>query len=126
MPPYHDMIEEDNYSSDADSTCAVYGRKPTKRGGAPRRRRCVQFAEYNNSVYIYEGVSEEDYSLVWYSAEEERAFLLEDRERMCVNKAKENRNDTANTAVLLGSLLFHGVLLRAVIIGRIISCKAQI
>ena len=90
--------------------------------------RVVRFAEEQNVVHVYPGVSRQDYDRVWYTQEEEDAFLQNTLILSCNpfrctegDIAVEEGSQVMSTALLLGSLVMQGVVLRAVLLGHEIT-----
>jgi hypothetical protein len=162
MPPLRLIVEEtyfDDEEEDIDSLSistrddSVISRTKKERGESatttspdgyfPNRqphpqRRTVRFETYS-VVYLYEGVTKEERSLVWYSREEEAAFMTQElvlhsrknssgggedgagvitHKRQGAPKPADIEISVFDQACLLGSMVVHGILLRAMLIGH--------
>ena len=139
-----DNDENDDYP-DADSTYTAYREEDDLNVKAAVR--AVRFSEEHNTVHVYPGASTSDYHCLWYSQEEEDAFLMdgassssstttawkaarhgESRKALAARRPRRRNDDndididdsseTLSTALLLGKLVVHGVVLRAVLLGH--------
>ena len=83
------------------------------------QRRSVRFAMHQNQIHAYPGVPDDCTHLVWYTAEEEAAFL----QRATLVRQAKAEPKVLSHALLLGSLMIHGAILRAVLLGHAIAAK---
>lgn len=133
MPPFHQASSCQYFSdddTDNESTFSVRDKDEEDELKIKATVRVVRFAEDRNVVHVYPGVPTKDYDRVWYTQEEEDAFLQNSLVLSCnsfrcnqVDSIVDDGSQVLSTALLLGSLVMQGVVLRAVLLGHEISSQ---
>ena len=121
MPPLQPIVQETSFDEDdEESTYTLFDGTDPGRG---KGSRSVRFSPYC-LLYQYEGVRKEERHLVWYTREEEAAFAQQEIKHAIKgrsgNRDMKKPNDVSilDQALLLGSMMFHGACLRAMVMGH--------